>query len=144
MAAVVIRENQLLVMFRRKKGKEYFAFPGGGVEEGETEEEALIREIKEETSIDAKIGQKLYGFDGKLGREYFFLCSYVSGEPQLAKDSPEFLRLSEENYYQPQWIDLAEVSKITLYPLVIKEQLLLDYEKGFAKEVREVLNDQPQ
>ncbi len=42
------------VLFFRNKGKDVFYAPGGKREEGETDEEAVIREIKEEASVDLK------------------------------------------------------------------------------------------
>lgn len=54
--AVVIKEEQDGIKFLIiKQHDEYWGFPKGHVEEGETEEETAIREIKEETNIDAQI-----------------------------------------------------------------------------------------
>ena len=58
--AVIFDGDNIITMFRSKKKddgtrKEYYVIPGGGVEEGESLEEALIREIKEELGIDIEI-----------------------------------------------------------------------------------------
>lgn len=50
-AAIIIRNNKILLIHRRETGKEYWVFPGGGVKEGETTKDAAARELKEETSI---------------------------------------------------------------------------------------------
>jgi len=52
--AVVPRGNQLLVIRRSQyvKAPGAFCFPGGAVEEGETEDEALCRELREELGCD--------------------------------------------------------------------------------------------
>ena len=44
---------------KRKDYQEYYTFPGGGLEEGETPEEGTIREIKEELGINVKIVKKV-------------------------------------------------------------------------------------
>ncbi|EGR0543414.1 NUDIX domain-containing protein [Vibrio cholerae] len=50
LAWVLIQDGKLLVV--RSKGKALFYLPGGKREAGESDEEALIREIKEELSVD--------------------------------------------------------------------------------------------
>ena len=49
--AIIIKDNNLLVMHRNKFGNEYLTLVGGGVELNETKEQALVREVIEETSI---------------------------------------------------------------------------------------------
>lgn len=76
---------------KRKDFKEYYTFPGGGLEENETLEEGVIREIKEEFGINVKVIKKLYEmYSEKFNqREYFFFCEYESGVFGTG-DGPEF------------------------------------------------------
>ena len=51
--AVIIEDNKLLYIFRRKIDdlgniSEYYVIPGGGIEDNETKEETVVRELKEE------------------------------------------------------------------------------------------------
>ena len=68
-------------VIKRKDFREYYTFPGGGLEENETLEEGVKREIKEEFGIKVKVIKKLYEmYSEKFNqREYFFLCEYESG-----------------------------------------------------------------
>ena len=50
---LIIKDNKVLL--HRNDEKEHFCLPGGGVHFLETSEEAIIREIKEETGLDIKI-----------------------------------------------------------------------------------------
>jgi 8-oxo-dGTP diphosphatase len=50
-AVILDEENRILLVNHVKDGKEYFVLPGGGVEFGETAEESLLRELKEELDI---------------------------------------------------------------------------------------------
>ena len=62
-AAVLINKNQILSVQRAKHKLDYisekFEFPGGKIEVGETKEEALNRELKEELNIDAVVGEHI-------------------------------------------------------------------------------------
>ena len=64
---IIIDGDKVYAIFRRRVNddgtfKEYYVIPGGGLEKGETLEETLIRELKEELSIDVDIIGYL-GFD---------------------------------------------------------------------------------
>ena len=66
-------------VIKRKDYQEYYTFPGGGLEQGETLEEEVIREIKEEFGIDVKVIKKMYEMKSPDFNqlEYYFLCKYV-------------------------------------------------------------------
>lgn len=113
-AAFILKDNKILLMKRIKDGVEYFVFPGGSVEEGETLEEALIREMKEEFSIDVVPGKMIYkkyiknNYD--TGRtSYFFLITDFVGQPELG--GPEKKRMNENNQYYPYWIKVEDIVK---------------------------------
>jgi 8-oxo-dGTP diphosphatase len=54
---VIIKDNQILLIKRKNDPyKDKWAIPGGFVEYGERTEEAVLREVKEETGLEAKIG----------------------------------------------------------------------------------------
>lgn len=137
-AAIVIKDNSLLVMERHKAGWEYFAFPGGGVEAGERTDEAVVREVLEECSIEVQVEKLLYKQEYDDGsKQYFYLAKYISGEPQLDIISEEFLENSPDNYYNPRWLSLAELKDTRLYPLEIRDLLLDDYNNKFIDNPRE-------
>lgn len=66
----IIFVNNRLVLIKRKYDpfKDYYAFPGGFVEYGETVENAIIREVEEETGLKTKI-KKLIGVYSKPERD---------------------------------------------------------------------------
>ena len=138
--AILIKDNKVLLI-HRKNEKEYFVFPGGGVENGETVEQAVVRELKEETTINVKIDRLLYHHIYDNDTElFFFLCDYISGEAKLADDSPEKEEMLEgKEFFNPVWVEIKELRNSLLYPLEIRDWLLEDVADNFQKQ-RQAVN----
>ncbi len=121
-------------VLKRKDYQEYYTFPGGGLEEGETPEEGTIREIKEEFGIDVKVIKKLYEMNSEKfkQKEIFYLCEYVSGKFGTG-DGPEFSndpKYIDSGKYLPEIIKKDEIKNLLLLPTEIKEKFVEDLEKG--------------
>lgn len=92
---ILIEDEKILLLKHNSLGELGYLWspPGGGVEFGETAEEALVREFKEETNLIVDIQEFLFTnemINGKLHAiELFFLVKRVSGEIKLGSD-PEF------------------------------------------------------
>lgn len=110
--AIVIKDNKLLVMHRNKFGKEYDTLPGGRVERGESQAEALLRELSEETGVLVDNPRLIYiDHAGEpYGDQFVFLCKYVEGEPALRADSDEeAINKLGENLYVPGWLNINDL-----------------------------------
>jgi len=95
--AVLIHQDKVLLI---KRGKEplrgRWVVPGGTVELGETLEQALVREVQEETGLTVRPLEVVLVFDriereGDAVRYHYviidYLCDYVSGTPRAASDA---------------------------------------------------------
>jgi 8-oxo-dGTP diphosphatase len=87
-AAIIIRNGQVLLGQRRKGDRHPYKweFPGGKVEQGESPRQALIRELREELQIEAKIGDELARYEhdypsGSRVHLLFFAVKEYSVEP---------------------------------------------------------------
>jgi len=110
---IILDDNNVILMFRRKNNKEYYAIPGGHIEENETKEECLIREIKEEYSIDVEI-VKYLGVVKKGNKiDYIYKCKWTNGSLKLGGEEKE--RNSEENYYEIRRVTFADLNNIDLF-----------------------------
>ena len=79
-AVIVVNDGRVLLMHRRKEGREYYVVPGGGVEPGETAGDAGVREAKEETGLTVKLGERLCTLDNEGRLEHYFLATNHRGE----------------------------------------------------------------
>jgi ADP-ribose pyrophosphatase YjhB (NUDIX family) len=129
--AIVVKgeaENRsLLVMYRNKFGTEYYTLVGGGVEIGESLDQALIRELAEETSVQVANPRLVYVEETEeiYGTQYVYLCEYVSGEPHLSPQSDE-AKINElgQNLYEPKWLPLAQLPEVPFVSEGLKARIL--------------------
>lgn len=117
--AAVIKRNNKIFVTQRGYGefKDGWEFPGGKVEKGETKEEALIREIKEELDTVIKVDSYLdtieYDYpDFHLSMDCF-ICSIVEGNLVL-KEHEDSKWIKKEEIDTLNWLpaDLVILDKV--------------------------------
>lgn len=89
-AAIIMKDNKIFVTQRGYgKFKDWWEFPGGKIEEGETPEECLKREIKEELEADINIDKYLctveYDYPNFHLKMECFICSLIDGHLELVE-----------------------------------------------------------
>ena len=130
--SIAINKDKLLLLFRIKKSKNYFTFPGGGLEDGEEIESAVLRELMEETSMRGNIDKLLYKVEySDGGQHWFYKIKNITGNPKLHPDSEEYKNNSIDNFYEPRWVDIDKLSELLVYPLEIRDCLINDIKNNF-------------
>ena len=87
-AALIFRAGKLLITQRHAKSHlgGLWEFPGGKREAGETFEQCLVREIREELGVEIAVGELFedicHDYPEKSVHLKFFICRLLSGEPQ--------------------------------------------------------------
>lgn len=128
-AAVVRRGDQVLLVRRgREPAKGAWALPGGLLELGESVEEGLRRELREECGIEVQVGPLIAVFEpverDQVGRVRFhfvvldYLADYLSGELQAADDAAD-----------AHWVHIAALDDLPMLPetrAIIRRALSVD------------------
>ncbi len=98
---VILRHNTFLTIRRSQKvvapGK--VCFPGGGIEQGESEEQALVREIREELGVTATAGSRLYETVTPWGTSVAWWHAHVEENAQFVLQTAE---VAETYWLLPQ------------------------------------------
>lgn len=86
--AALIEEQQILMVELHTPSRTFWTLPGGGVESGETKEQAVMREVLEETNLHVTIERQLYEISIDQGTETCFLVRSALGSsvPRLGID----------------------------------------------------------
>ena len=119
-AAILQKEDKILIA-RKKQGKPlagYFEFPGGKIQEGETPEESLIRELMEEMNIKIAvkeyIGESIYDYgNDKVISLLGYTAEIIDGEIKLSDhDRYEWVTLEQINNYKIAPADIPLINKL--------------------------------
>ena len=110
-SAIIIRGDRVLLIRRgNDPDRGRWSIPGGAVELGETLQQAVLREVREECGLDVEIGDIVNVYDliipdgeGRIRFHYVlihFVAHYRGGEPTPASDALEMTWASEEELPQ--------------------------------------------
>lgn len=112
-------EPEILLVRHRRRGRSYAVLPGGKIEEGETIEQAFIREVREESGLDVTFGSLLFIADmiapGGLRHvlNLVFHGTVVGGKFRpILKGSPSPIEQGDQAYFVP----LSRLAQEDLYP----------------------------
>lgn len=117
-AAIIQNENEI---FATQRGygefKDGWEFPGGKIEDGETPQQALVREIREELDTEIEVGKLVdvveYDYPQFHLTMHCFLCTIKSGDLVL-KEHEAAMWLTKGNLNSVNWLpaDLGLIEKL--------------------------------
>ncbi len=127
--AIIVNDNKLLAM--HNEVSPYYYLPGGRVNLGESAENAVLRELKEELDVDAKIVRPLWinqaFFEEDVTKENFHeICIYflvdVSETDILARGN-RFQGTETNHIHEFEWLSFEMLKEEYIYPIFIKEKI---------------------
>ena len=124
--AAIIRKGDSLFATQRGYGewKDYWEWPGGKTEAGETPEEALIREIREELDAEINIDKYLTTIDWDYPKFHLTMHCYICSLRS------EALHLNEHE--AARWLCAADLSSVNWLPADDQLLPLLEEELGIG------------
>lgn len=104
------KQNTKILLVKNNNGR-YWSFPKGHIEDGETEQETAVREIKEETGLDVTLVRGFreiseYCPFGKIRKRVVFF---------LARAFTDNVKIQEEEIDSFIWVDLQQARKLCTY-----------------------------
>lgn len=118
--AIIVHDGRVLMARRRQQeGKLLWAFPGGGIEAGETPEQAAVREVAEEVGLEVEavgvLGDRVHPQSGV--HVTYVACSVVGGEASV---------VDEEELAEVAWLKHGQIPEYVPWGLFDKVQAHLD------------------
>ena len=141
-AAAIIIENGH-VLFAGNERESYYYSIGGGVHIGDSAEEAVKREVLEETGVEyeverlAFIHENFFDGDGTLeGRECHEIALYFLMKPRGTQElnSNSYTQGVKENMY---WLPIDKLNEYRAYPTFFREKL-----KDLKNEIQHIITYQ--
>jgi 8-oxo-dGTP diphosphatase len=130
---ILLQDDKVALIERHRAGLHYFTFPGGHVEQGETPEQAAVRETKEELGLQVTLKQHLAQFDWHGKWQYYYLVevtggTFGSGSGEEMLDPPP-----ERGTYRPIWMPVGELLDQPVKPRELAELVVRAMQEGWPE-----------
>ena len=124
-AGIIIHNNKILT--HRDINKDHYCLPGGRIEIGETSEQAIKREIKEELGKDVEIIEykstieNFFEFENNKYHEIYFLYKIEFVNEEDKKINYTIHNVEGKQYLQYEWLELNKINKYNILPICLKD-----------------------
>ena len=142
-AAVILIENgQVALIERHRQGLHYFTFPGGHVDEGETPEQAAVREVQEELGLQVVIQRLVAEVWWRDKPQYYYLVKAVGGVFGTGTGAELFSPPPENGTYKPVWIPIHDLLNQPVKPRLMTQMVVDAQTAGWPDPAPVTHNDE--
>ncbi len=121
---VLLDGDRVCLIQRVREGRTYFLFPGGGVEPGETPEQAAAREALEELGLEVVLDRLVADLSYRGRRQFYYLARIVGG--RFGSGTGEEMSSAVDSVrgsYTPVWMTLEHARHADVRPRVLSRAL---------------------
>lgn len=135
--AIILEDGKILVMHRNKYGSQYFTLVGGRISEGETPEQALVREVQEETGMKVTAARLVFIEEHPLpyNQQQIFLCEVAPHSEVTIQEASEEGNMNKYgmNTHQPFWVDGQAFKNLPFRTPLLHAAILDAFKEGFPE-----------
>lgn len=116
-AVILILDERVALIRRTHPHCEYFLFPGGHVERGETVEEAARREAHEELGLDVRVGHLVAIVEHNGAQQHYYFASIIGGTFGTGHGNELRLNVhSKGGSHTPVWMEIDDLQTNDIRP----------------------------
>ena len=135
--AIIFEDGKVLVMHRNKYGSEYYTLVGGRLNDTETPEAALVREVKEETGLDVTNARLVYieEHPAPYNEQYIYLCEIGPHQAIAIQESSEEGQMNQldANVHTPLWVPAKHFANLPFRSPQLQTAIVKAIKHGFPK-----------
>ena len=133
-AVILVQDGKIALLERNRRGTRYFVFPGGGVDKGETPEQAAAREADEELGVQVNVVRLVAEVTYHGMPQYFFLAEVTGGEfgAGYGKEMSSAAE-SDQGSYHPCWIPVTELTTLPVLPSIVARYVYNAFRDGWPE-----------
>jgi len=133
--AIIIHDGMMLVMHRNKQGSQYYTLVGGQINDTETPEQGLVREVWEETGLTIPRARLVFieEHPAPHNEQYIYLCEVEKPEAAVMHPDSEEARMNQFglNLHHLQWVGLNEFPRLPFRSPQLQLAIVQALKKGF-------------
>lgn len=136
--AIIIEGDKILVMFRDNEGSQYFTLVGGKVDQNEDVEQALVREVREETGLEVVSARLVFteNHPDPYNKQSIYLCRVASHGEVAIQDIAEeaILNKLSINLHEPMWANINSFPRLAFRTPQLQQAIIEGINNGFSSD----------